>query len=72
MRLRQFPVLNEFIPMLTCPFNYQSQGPWRKASAKYRKCANVELSHVLSIDGMKMRRIVIVVVHADNYAVKPA
>jgi hypothetical protein len=48
------------------PFQHHRQGaPW-KAASQYRKGLNPDQSFAVSVDGVKVRGVVIAEVHADH------
>jgi len=54
------------------PFNNKAQGPSRKISSQYAQGPNIYQGLVFSINGMKVRRVMLAKEDVDYNAVEPA
>ena len=65
------PCVDQFNLVLGCPFHDEARRTRRKTAANYAKCICIDNHVITTVLGVKVRRIVVVVVHFDHDTVKP-
>jgi hypothetical protein len=68
--LRPFPVAEQFILVLRCPFDHETKCPWREVACEDSKGYYINQHLILSIKRMEMRRIVVIEKHLDDDPIK--
>jgi lipoate synthase len=64
--LYQFPVFAQFILVLHCPFCHKSKNTGRQVSIQNGNGFNSDLCFVVSVTDMKVRWLMVTVVHRDD------
>ena len=65
------PCVDQFTLVLGCPFHDEARRTRRDTAANYGKCIRIDNHLIATVLRVKVRRIVVVVVHFDDDTVKP-
>jgi hypothetical protein len=63
---RQLPVQQELIPVLSRPFDRETEGPGWELPVEDLETANRDLDFEFAVHGVEVRRVVIIEVHPDD------
>ena len=72
LRLGSVPVLHKLLLVQISPFDYQAQYPRGQPAGKKRKIPYLDQSLIVPINGMKVRRVMLLKKHLDHNSEKTA